>query len=56
MTLSLAKVEYVAAKSVACQKVCIRRMLKYLLQEKQEPTTVFYENISTIVVEESCVS
>jgi hypothetical protein len=55
VTLSSAEAEYVAATSATCQAVWMRRMLKYLLQEQQEPTTVFCDNNSTIMLSKNHV-
>jgi hypothetical protein len=55
VTLSSAEAEYVKATSVACQAAWMRRMLKDLLQEQQEPTTVFCDNNSTIMLSKSNV-
>ena len=48
VTLSSAKSEYVAAIGAACQYVWIRTMLKYLSHNQQEPTTISFDNNSTI--------
>ena len=40
VTLSSAEAEYVATTSVACQAVSMRRVLKYLSRNHQEPTTI----------------
>jgi hypothetical protein len=50
VTLSSVEAEYVIATSPACQAVRTRRMLKYLLQEQQEPTTIFCENNLVIML------
>jgi hypothetical protein len=55
VTLSSAEVEYVTATSVACQVVWMRRMLKYLLQEQQETTTVFCDNNLAIMLSKNHV-
>ena len=48
VTLSSAEEEYVATTSAACQVVWMRRILKNLSQNQQEPTTIFYDNNSAI--------
>ena len=48
VTLSSAEAEYVAATSAACQVVWMMRVLKDLLQNHQEPTTIFCDNNSAI--------
>jgi hypothetical protein len=55
VTLSSVEEEYVVAKSAACQAVWIRRMLKDLLQEQKEPTTVFCDNHTTIFLSKNHV-
>jgi hypothetical protein len=55
VTLSSALVEYVIATITTCQSVWLRRMLKYFLQEKQEPTTVFCDNNSAIMLSKNHV-
>ena len=48
VTLYSAEAEYVAATGAACQAVWMIRMLKYLSQNQQEPTTIFRDNNSSI--------
>ena len=50
MTLSYAEEEYVAATSVACQTVWMRRTLSELQHEQNEPTPFFCDNNSTIAL------
>jgi hypothetical protein len=50
MTLSSVEEEYVASTRETCQSIWIRRMLKYLLQEQQEPTKVLCDNNSSIML------
>ena len=50
VTLSSAEAEYVAATSVACQAVWMRRVLKDLSQNHQESTTIFCDNNSAIAL------
>ena len=55
MTLSSIKDEYVATTRAYCQAVWMRRMLKDLLQEQQEPTTIFCDNNSAIMLSKNHV-
>jgi hypothetical protein len=55
VTLSSAEVEYVAATSSTCQAVWMRIILKDLLQEQQEPTTVLCDNNSAILLSKNHV-
>jgi hypothetical protein len=55
VTPSSTEAEYVAATSATCQAVWMRRMLKYLLQEQHEPTKIFYDNNSTILLSKNHV-
>ena len=55
VTLSSAEEEYIAATSVACQVVWMRRILKYLLQNQQEPKTIFRDNSSAIALSKNHV-
>ena len=55
VTLSSAKAKYVAATSVACQAVWMRRVLIDLSQNHQELTTIFCDNNSTIALSKSHV-
>ena len=48
VTLSLAEAEYVIARGAACRAVWMRRMLKDLSQNQQEPTTIFCDHNSSI--------
>ena len=50
VTLSSAEAKYVIATSVECQAVWMRRILKDLLQNQQEPTTIFCDNSSAIAL------
>jgi hypothetical protein len=55
VTLSSTEDEYVAVTSATCQAVWMRRMLKDLLQEQHEPTKVFCDNNSTIMLSKNHV-
>jgi hypothetical protein len=55
VTLSSAEAKYVTATSVTGQAVLMRRMLKYLLQEQQEPTIVLCDNNSAIMLSKNHV-
>jgi hypothetical protein len=55
VTLSLVEEEYIAATSTPCPAVWMRRMLKYVLQEQKEPTTIFCDNNSTIMLSKNHV-
>ena len=55
VTLSSAKSEYVAATSAACQVAWMRRVLKDLSQNHQEPTTIFCNNNSAIALSKNHV-
>ena len=55
VTLSSAKAEYVAATSAACQAVWMRRVLKDLSRNHQEPTTIFCDNNSAIALSKNHV-
>jgi len=55
VTLSPVEAEYVAAKNSACQVVWMRRMLKYLMHDQKEPTTIFCDNISAIALSKNHV-
>ena len=48
VTLPSVEAEYVAATSAACQVVWMRRVLKDLSQNQQEPTKIFYDSNSSI--------
>jgi hypothetical protein len=50
VTLSLAEAEYVVGTSATFQVLWMRRMLKYFLQQQHEPTTVFCDNNSAIML------
>ena len=41
VTLYSAEAKYVAATGATCQAVWMQQLLKYLLQNQQEPTTIF---------------
>ena len=51
----VAEVEYVAATSVACQAVWMRRVLKDLSHNLQEPTTIFCDNNLAIALSKNHV-
>jgi hypothetical protein len=55
VTLSSVEEEYFVATSTTCEAVWMRRMLKYSLQEQQEPTTIFYDKNSTIMLSKNHV-
>jgi hypothetical protein len=55
VTVSSVEVEYVAATSPPYQFVWMRRMLKNLLQKQQEPTTLFCDNNSAIMLSKNHV-
>ena len=55
VTLSSAEAEYVAATSVACQAVWMRRVLKDLSHNHQGPTTIFCDNNSAIALSKNHV-
>jgi hypothetical protein len=55
VTLSSTEVEHVVATSTTCQVVWMRIMLKDLLQEQHEPTTMFCDNYSTIMLSKNHV-
>ena len=50
MTISLAKAEYVAGTSVACQVVWMQRVMKDLMHEQDESTTTYCDKKSTIAL------
>ena len=55
VALSTAKAEYVAATTVACQAVWMRRMLKKVCQEQIKGTVIHYDNSSTIAISKNSV-
>jgi hypothetical protein len=55
VTLSSVEAEYITTTSATCQAVWMRRILKDLLQEQQEPTTIFCDNNSTIMLSKNHV-
>ena len=55
VTVSSAEAKYVAATSVACQAIWMRRVLKDLSQNHQEPTTIIYDNNSAIALSKNHV-
>jgi len=55
VTLSSVEEEYFIATSTTCEAVWMRRMLKYSLQEQQEPTTIFCDKNSTIMLSKNHV-
>ncbi|GKB30273.1 retrovirus-related pol polyprotein from transposon TNT 1-94 [Tanacetum coccineum] len=50
VALSSTKAEYIAAASVACQAVWLRRLLSDLGQEQNNPTNIFCDSMSTILL------
>eukprot|EP00253_Pinus_taeda_P030125 PITA_30125 len=50
VALSTVEVEYVAATTVACQVVWMRRMLRSLCQEQAQATVIFCDNSSAIAL------
>eukprot|EP00253_Pinus_taeda_P004437 PITA_04437 len=55
VALSTAEAEYVAATTVACQAILMRRMLRRLCQEKAKGTVIFCDNRSTIALSKNYV-
>eukprot|EP00253_Pinus_taeda_P028421 PITA_28421 len=55
VALSTAEAEYVAATTVACQAVWMRRMLRSLAQELAKATSIFCDNISAIALSKNSV-
>ena len=50
VALSSSEAEYISATSSACEAVWLRRILKDLQQEIEEPTTIYCDNMSAIVM------
>ncbi|XP_022875774.1 uncharacterized protein LOC111394250 [Olea europaea var. sylvestris] len=50
IALSSAEAEYIAAADAACEAVWLRRILKDLMIEQQEPTTIHCDNMSAIAM------
>jgi len=48
VSLSSAEAEYVAATTIACHAVWLRRLLKDMGHTVKDTTTIFYDNISAI--------
>jgi hypothetical protein len=55
VTISSAEAEYVAGTSAACQAVWMRRILKDLMHNQEEPTTIYCDNKSTIALSKNHV-
>jgi len=55
VTLSSAEVEYVAATSVACQAMWMRRVLSDLKYPQEEPTLIYCDNNSAIALSKNHV-
>ena len=55
VTMSSAEAQYLAATSATCQAVWMQRILKYLSQNQQEPTTIFCDNNSAIALSKNHV-
>ena len=55
VTISSTEAEYVAATTAACQAVWLRRVMKELQQEHEEPTPVYCDNNSTIALSKNHV-
>jgi hypothetical protein len=55
VSISSTESKYIAATNASCQAVWMRRMLKKLLQEQQEPTIVFCDNNSSIMLSKNHV-
>eukprot|EP00253_Pinus_taeda_P019255 PITA_19255 len=55
VALSTTEAEYVAATIVACQAVCMRRMLTSLGQEQAKGTMIFCDNSSNIALSKNSV-
>lgn len=50
IALSSAQAEYIAAADAACEAIWLRRILKDLMFEQQEPTTIHCDNMSAIAM------
>eukprot|EP00253_Pinus_taeda_P024150 PITA_24150 len=55
VALSTAEAEYVAATTVACQAIWMRRMLRSLCQEQAKGTMIFCDNSSAIALSKNFV-
>ena len=55
MTISLAEVEYVYSTSATCQAIWMRRVLKDLMHEQDESTTIYCDNKSTIALSKNYI-
>ena len=55
VTLSSAEAKYVAMTSATCKVVWMRRVLKDVSQNHQEPTTIFCDNNSAITLSKNHV-
>jgi hypothetical protein len=55
VTISSAEAEYVAGTSTTCQAICMRRILKDLMHNQEEPTTIHCDNTSTIALSKNHV-
>ena len=55
MTISSVGAEYVASTSAACQAVWMRRVLKDLMQQQDQSTTIYCDSKSTIALSKNHV-
>jgi hypothetical protein len=55
VTISSTEEEYVEGTSAACQAVWMRRILKDLMHNQEEPTTIYCDNNSTIALSKNHV-
>ena len=55
MTISSAEAEYVVGTSIACQAVWMRRVLKDLMHQQDQSTTIYCDNKSTIALSKNHV-
>jgi hypothetical protein len=55
VTISSTEEKYVAGTSTTCQVVWMRRILKDLMHNQEEPTTIYCENKSTIALSKNHV-
>lgn len=50
VALSSSEAEYIASTSAACEAVWLRRILKDLQQDAEDPTTIYCDNMSAIAM------
>jgi hypothetical protein len=55
VTLSSGKVEYVVGTKTTCQAICMRIILKDLMQAQDRPTTIYCDNKSAIAISKNHV-